>query len=985
MLSFTEINYQESNSMLPKSSDKNKNKDKSKSKDSKTTPAVSTATNTTSVTEIIRALSDAPRVHATGMGRGGVASVNLSSEDAENLLGSEVIADINRNRGGRGSLRFPRTQGKPGGRFIYTVISTPKIHTTEKDFKIPKDSIFSSAFQGDSKAIENYLTNQGDVNARIENGLSLLGCAVMSENDSIIRSLIKAGAALKGKRAGMPTPFLLAIWNSKLTAIDCLIEAHLEIKEENSLKALFLQAVAYTEKTVVERFVNKLRFCDVMYAATQIPLLRSRNANYFAHVFIEPERVDIQKLSKIRTYLVEVIQEKLKNERLEYRDLYFSLFYAVSHRDLTLAQLLLSAEKVTKGDWEKCFYQAVMAGKEDMVGFLLKDLQGNKRINPDTPSLIGSDLAGNTKSSCSYQTPLMLVAHFSSPKHPLREKYLKIASKLIDRGADVNRAIFPGDQDAKVYTNDAYLNSAIHEIQSLNRQDIKSVEICSYIGETTLMRAVKNSDLGLVRLLVEKKANVNAVTLECNTALMMAVEAQQLEIVEFLLEQKADPYICNNLGGSAFSLSQLQSAQNKKIFQLMVRRWLEDHILWELELPEFSVINKNHLRALVKKLAQILHREVIKFNEIGDEVTVNTKNLLAIAGIKQDEKGNNEGVVMSLPQLCDSLKKALPKLNIENTGMSVKVILADFLKQPEKQILVRQLYIFTASDSKDSKKPPEASIKKVKPGMKFIEEDIALLRSFVVLEVNNSSIAELVTLRNAMLMTLGQMMRKIVKHAAESPALFSRELARHLGDVIFHSHTAQLSLIDGNNTKRNCRLNTSIKNMVRGICDFIENNNSSCSEAKTLTQIDSKKLKKLLVHKIPEATLEVRLEQIALGRKEWKQYNKLSETFPSAVKEKAKAYTYARLGTYLIEELCGALAKESDYKMILDAWEAGDALRHPPLRAAGATAAVNANRPVDNKQTTATAAATAVTPTQIPVVIPASASSPPPASVRAVH
>ena len=74
-------------------------------------------------------------------------------------------------------------------------------------------------------------------------------------------------------------------------------------------------------------------------------------------------------------------------------------------------------------------------------------------------------------------------------------------------------------------------------------------------GFTPLMFAVIAKNTGSVNLLLKAGANINAKTKRSKTALMLAVEQDDMEMVELLLKNNADRNIKNSSGKTAFDLA----------------------------------------------------------------------------------------------------------------------------------------------------------------------------------------------------------------------------------------------------------------------------------------------------------------------------------------------------------------------------------------------------------------------------------------------
>ena len=78
----------------------------------------------------------------------------------------------------------------------------------------------------------------------------------------------------------------------------------------------------------------------------------------------------------------------------------------------------------------------------------------------------------------------------------------------------------------------------VHEF--LSGQPPLDVDITNKKGKTGLMIAAGNGAVDSLKVLIEKKANLNATDLDGLTALIYALYTDQYEVVDILVEEKAD-------------------------------------------------------------------------------------------------------------------------------------------------------------------------------------------------------------------------------------------------------------------------------------------------------------------------------------------------------------------------------------------------------------------------------------------------------------
>lgn len=80
---------------------------------------------------------------------------------------------------------------------------------------------------------------------------------------------------------------------------------------------------------------------------------------------------------------------------------------------------------------------------------------------------------------------------------------------------------------------------------------VKDVNYQSPEG-TALMAAVMRNDVGLITLLIEKKANLDLTNKTGVTALMLATQFKKIEIIKMLLQHNANKLLKDNEGKTAF-------------------------------------------------------------------------------------------------------------------------------------------------------------------------------------------------------------------------------------------------------------------------------------------------------------------------------------------------------------------------------------------------------------------------------------------------
>ena len=119
-------------------------------------------------------------------------------------------------------------------------------------------------------------------------------------------------------------------------------------------------------------------------------------------------------------------------------------------------------------------------------------------------------------------------------------------------------------------TDDLYLAAGkgnVMEVRKLLKQGIDPNAAVDASGITALMQAAMIGDTAIVKLLLNKGANVNAKEQSGMTALMNAAAFGDAEMVKLLIDKGADIHTTNNEGITA--LSQAKVAKKEDIVNLL--------------------------------------------------------------------------------------------------------------------------------------------------------------------------------------------------------------------------------------------------------------------------------------------------------------------------------------------------------------------------------------------------------------------------------
>ena len=104
------------------------------------------------------------------------------------------------------------------------------------------------------------------------------------------------------------------------------------------------------------------------------------------------------------------------------------------------------------------------------------------------------------------------------------------------------------------------------EVAQFLIENVKDINYNSDMG-TALMAATYKNQPELVKSLLKKKANPNAIDANGTTALLLAVQFKNTALVKLLLEYNADKTIKDNKGKTAFEYAVF--SQNEQIINLL--------------------------------------------------------------------------------------------------------------------------------------------------------------------------------------------------------------------------------------------------------------------------------------------------------------------------------------------------------------------------------------------------------------------------------
>lgn len=442
------------------------------------------------------------------------------------------------------------------------------------------------------KAVKFFIENNAHVEIATFDGTTPLVLAIEENKPKIVELLIKEGKAnIYGVYAKETEkyPIYCAVKNKNLNMIKILLDNNFDLKresyilsyamensDENIIKYLvengadmysyeitaLYQAVLNLNPKLVEYFLDKGAsiekaggtdvYGNIMMAAAGS---KFNNSNDKSPVDLTLLEKSAENSARITETLISKVDKKLINDSLEGKT---PLIIAVGNSYIDTAKILIEngadVNSVDFEGWSALSY-AVNNGDIEIAKLLLE----NKAKIKDE----------------------LLIAI----KSPIVESRINMMKLLIDNKANINYtdengfnplniAIESGDMEVTKFliTNGANVNSLMQDGVSLigyaiaqNNMDLLQILIenganVNYTGgdfwaDTPLQMASRLGLDNVVRILLTRNADINAVDINGNTALHTAALNSQLSIVKLLLEKNPNLDIQNKVGNTALHLA----------------------------------------------------------------------------------------------------------------------------------------------------------------------------------------------------------------------------------------------------------------------------------------------------------------------------------------------------------------------------------------------------------------------------------------------
>lgn len=234
-----------------------------------------------------------------------------------------------------------------------------------------------------------------------------------------------------------------------------------------------------------------------------------------------------------QTKIIEFLLEKVtkENKKINENDNENILHYALENGHLEIIKLFLDNEEymnIESTEKETPLITAVISGQLESVKLLL-DNKADIEVK---------DHAKRTALFYSVLSYLKAIGESDKtlPSKSKLKNYLDIANLLVAKGADILIT-------DKFSLTLLMLSSQLKEFNEISKNIIEKADM-NYINkkgfgkETTLILAVRASNLEIVKLLTEKGADIYAIDSAEKNALIYSVEKDNIEIIKYFIEEK---------------------------------------------------------------------------------------------------------------------------------------------------------------------------------------------------------------------------------------------------------------------------------------------------------------------------------------------------------------------------------------------------------------------------------------------------------------
>lgn len=498
------------------------------------------------------------------------------------------------------------------------------------------------------KAVKFFIENNANVEIATFDGTTPLVLAIEENKPKIVELLIKEGKAnVYGYYFGEDFekyPIYCAVKNKNLNMIKILLDNNFDLKresyilsyamensDENIVKYLvengadmysyeitaLYQAVLNLNPKLVEYFLDKGAsienagksdiYGNILMAASGSKFNNNKNISAVDLKLLESLS---QNSAKIMQMIIDKVNKKLINDSLDrktpliiavgnsYIDTakilienganinavdiegWSALSYAVNNGDIEIAKLLLTNKAKIKGELLLAIKSPIVESSINIMKLLI-DNKANinytdeNGFNPLNIAIESGDMeltkfliTNGANVNSLMQDGVSLIGY------AIAQNNMDLLQILIENGANVNYTNGDSWADTPLMTSSRLGLDNVVRILLTRNADINAVDMN---GNTALHTAALNSQLSVVKLLLEKNPNLDIQNKVGNTALHLAVISGNIDIVGELVLKGANTKIRNNDGkyprdiaranNSAAIFEVLREAENKNINQ----------------------------------------------------------------------------------------------------------------------------------------------------------------------------------------------------------------------------------------------------------------------------------------------------------------------------------------------------------------------------------------------------------------------------------
>ncbi|XP_011348829.2 LOW QUALITY PROTEIN: uncharacterized protein LOC105285953 [Ooceraea biroi] len=440
--------------------------------------------------------------------------------------------------------------------------------------------------KGYTDIAELLIKHKAEVNAQDIDGDTPLHAAAMNGSINVIDLLIKKKADVNARTKTDITPLHIAARHNHVDAIVFLIknETNVNAKAKYDFTPLHA-AVLEGHKTVVDLLIKNKAQVDVRNSMTGTPLLIAVEAGH--------------------KEIVEILITNGANINIKINNC-TPLLSAIKFNKKEIVEVLI-ANGANVNTEPKPLFLAVRAGYKDIVDILLKtathvNIKGPSNITPLHVAAEGGHKrivnalitsGAHIDATCiNGETPLYFAAY---------KGYKEVVEILIANGATVNVGVKSADGATPLYVAATLGHTDVVKILLNNKANIN---IKDYEGRTALELTVAHGRLEVVKALLQyKKVDMNTKGNDNYTILHIASQESNLEMVKYLVDKGSDINAKNASGSKPVHIAAREGHKDTIEFFLSKGLSVNEPSTINQTLLHYATIN-GHLAVLEYLIAQ---------------------------------------------------------------------------------------------------------------------------------------------------------------------------------------------------------------------------------------------------------------------------------------------------------------------------------------------------------------------------------------------